>query len=158
MELHSLTAHQLLDLISRNKTSPKEVVRGLFKRIEKIEDKVKAFCLLDKKDVLSQCERLEKRSSKRGGLFGIPVVVKDNICVEGQDTTCASWILKEFKPPYDATCVHRLKKEGAIIFAKANMDEFAFGSSSETSCYGPTHNPWDLKRNPQETLLPERNG
>ncbi|MBU4141132.1 MAG: Asp-tRNA(Asn)/Glu-tRNA(Gln) amidotransferase subunit GatA, partial [Candidatus Omnitrophica bacterium] len=112
------------------------------------ERKIKAFCLLDKKDILAQCEQLEKRSSKKGKLFGIPVVIKDNICVEGQDTTCASRILKGFKPPYDATVVSRLKKEGAVIFARANMDEFAFGSSCETSCYGPTRNPWDVKRIP----------
>ncbi len=148
MELHSLTAHQLLDLIAKKKTSPKEVAQNLLTRIDKTEKKVKALCLVDKSDVLSQCERLEKRSSWGGKLFGIPVVIKDNICVEGQDTTCCSRILKGFKPPYDATCVTRLKAEGAVIFARANMDEFAFGSSCETSCYGPTHNPWDIERIP----------
>lgn len=148
MQLHSLTAHQLLDLIAKKKTSPGEIARDLLKRIDRSERKIKAFCLLDKKDILAQCEQLEKRSSKKGKLFGIPVVIKDNICVEGQDTTCASRILKGFKPPYDATVVSRLKKEGAVIFARANMDEFAFGSSCETSCYGPTRNPWDVKRIP----------
>ena len=148
MELHSLTAHQLLDLIGKKKTSPKEVAQNLLTRIDKTEKKVKALCLVDKKDVLSQCERLEKRSSWGGELFGIPVVIKDNICVDGQDTTCCSRILKGFRPPYDATCVSRLKAEGAVIFARANMDEFAFGSSCETSCYGPTHNPWGLERIP----------
>ncbi|UCB57521.1 MAG: Asp-tRNA(Asn)/Glu-tRNA(Gln) amidotransferase subunit GatA [Candidatus Omnitrophota bacterium] len=147
MELHRLTAHQLSDLIAQKKTSPKEIAQDLLKRIKKTEKKVKAFCFLDEKDVLRQCAELEKRTS-HGALFGIPVVIKDNICVQGQDTTCSSRILKGFKPPYDATCVRRLKQEGAIIFAKGNMDEFAFGSSCETSCYGPTHNPWDLKRIP----------
>ena len=148
MELHRLCAHQLLDLLAKKKTSPGEIARDLLKRIDRSERKIKAFCLLDKKDILAQCEQLEKRSSKKGKLFGIPVVIKDNICVEGQDTTCASRILKGFKPPYDATVVSRLKKEGAVIFARANMDEFAFGSSCETSCYGPTRNPWDVKRIP----------
>lgn len=148
MELHKLCAHQLLDLLAKKKTSPGEIARDLLKRIDKSERKIKAFCLLDKKDVLSQCEQLERRSSKGGRLFGIPVVIKDNICVEGQDTTCASRILKGFKPPYDATVVSRLKQGGAVIFARANMDEFAFGSSCETSCYGPTRNPWDVKRIP----------
>ncbi len=148
MELHSLTAHQLLDLIDKKKTSPKEVAQNLLTRIDKTEKKVKALCLVDEKDVLSQCERLEKRSSWGGKLFGIPVVIKDNICVDGQDSTCCSQILKGFRPPYDATCVSRLKAEGAVIFARANMDEFAFGSSCETSCYGPTHNPWDIERIP----------
>jgi len=148
MELHKLCAHQLLDLLAKKKTSPGEIARDLLKRIDKSERKIKAFCLLDKKDVLAQCEQLEKRSSKKGKLFGIPVVIKDNICVEGQDTTCASRILKGFKPPYDAAVVSRLKQEGAVVFARANMDEFAFGSSCETSCYGPTRNPWDVKRIP----------
>ena len=148
MELHKLCAHQLLELFAKKKTSPKEVVKDLLKRLSQTENKIKALCFLDKKDVLSQCEQLEKRSSERGSLFGIPVVIKDNICTEGQDTTCASRILKGFKPPYDATCVRRLKTEGAVIFAKANMDEFAFGSSCETSCYGATHNPWDVQRIP----------
>lgn len=147
MELHRLTAHELLDLIAKNKTSPKEVAQDLLKRIDKVEGKVKAFCLVDKQDVLARCAELEK-SGRRGKLFGIPVVIKDNICVEGQETTCASRILKGFKPPYDATVVSRLKAEGAVILARANMDEFAFGSSCETSCYGPTRNPWDLKRIP----------
>ena len=147
MELHRLSAYQLRELIDKKKTSPKEIAQDLFQRIEKTESKVKALCLLDKEDVLSQCQHLEKTSGK-GKLFGIPVVIKDNICVQGQDTTCSSRILKGFKPPYDATVVSRLKAEGALILAKANMDEFAFGSSCETSCYGPTHNPWDLKRIP----------
>ena len=147
MDLHKLGAHELRGLIEQKKTSPKEIVQDLFKRIEKIESKVRALCLLDKEDVLTQCENLENLSHK-GRLFGIPVVVKDNICVAGQDTTCASRILKGFKPPYDATVVSRLKAEGALILGRANMDEFAFGSSCESSCYGPTHNPWDLKRIP----------
>ncbi len=148
MELHRLTAHQLRELIAKKKTSPKEIVQDLFKRIDQTEVKIKAFCLFDKKDILAQCEDLEKHSAQTGLLFGIPVVVKDNICVEGQLTTCASRILERFRPPYDATCVSRLKAQGAIIFAKANMDEFAFGSSCETSFYGVTCNPWDLGRIP----------
>jgi aspartyl-tRNA(Asn)/glutamyl-tRNA(Gln) amidotransferase subunit A len=148
MDLHCLCAHQILDLIRKKKTSPKEIVQDIFKRIDQTEDRVKALCLLDREDVLAQCEKLEENSGQKGKLFGVPVVIKDNICVDGKETTCASRILKGFKPPYDATCVSRLKAEGAIIFAKANMDEFAFGSSCETSCYGATHNPWDLERIP----------
>ncbi|NQT00070.1 MAG: Asp-tRNA(Asn)/Glu-tRNA(Gln) amidotransferase subunit GatA [Candidatus Omnitrophica bacterium] len=148
MKLHTLTAHELVDLYRQKKASPKEVVQDLFKRIDQTDSLVKALCLLDKKDVLAQCAQLEQRSSRKGKLFGIPVVVKDNFCVQGQDTTCSSRILKGFKPPYDATVVSRLKQAGAIILAKANMDEFAFGSSCETSCYGATHNPWDLQRIP----------
>ncbi len=147
MEFFRLTAHEILNLIKNKLTSPKEVASALLKRIDKIDCKVKALCLIDKSDVLKQCEALEKKGIF-GRLYGVPVVIKDNICVEGQDTTCSSKILKGFKPPYDATVVQRLKAEGAVILGRTNMDEFAFGSSCETSCYGPTHNPWDLKRIP----------
>lgn len=148
MELHQLTAHKLRELIRQKKTSPKEIVLDLFKRIDKTEDKVRAFCLMDRDEILAQCAQLENKSPDSGALFGIPVAIKDNICVEGQATTCASRILTGFKPPYTATCVNKLKQEGAVIFGKANMDEFAFGSSCETSCYGPTRNPWDSSRIP----------
>ena len=79
---------------------------------------------------------------------GIPIALKDNICVRGKEITCGSKILKGHVPPYDATVTEKLKKAGASIFAHCNMDEFAFGSSSETSAYGPVRNPWDLERVP----------
>jgi len=147
MQLHKLTAHQLIDLFREKKTSPKGVALDLIERINKLNSKVNALCLVDKQDVIRQCEALEKNPNK-GRLSGIPVVIKDNICAQDQNTTCSSKILKGFKPPYDATVVSKLKAEGAIILAKANMDEFAFGSSCETSCYGATHNPWNLGRIP----------
>ena len=87
-------------------------------------------------------------SNKTGKLAGIPIAIKDNICVRDEETTCSSRILKGFRPPYDATVVKKLKSAGAVLLGKSNMDEFAFGSSCETSCYGPTKNPWDLGRIP----------
>ncbi len=113
------------------------------KRIEQVDKKINAFVHLDKGKI---DERAAKQ--KKGALEGIPVAVKDNICVKNELTTCGSKILEGFKPPYDATVVTKLKDAGAILFGKVNMDEFAFGSSCETSCYGPTKNPWDLTRIP----------
>ena len=141
--LHSLTAHELKAKIDQENLKPSDILDSLFKRIDSLDKKIRAFVLLNKEHALKQLGE-----NKKGKLSGIPVLVKDNICVKGEETTCASRILKGFKPPYDATIIKRLKDEGAILIGKANMDEFAFGSSCETSCYGPTRNPWDMDRIP----------
>ena len=135
--LHLLTGHEIRKLQGELKNS--EVLNAVYKRIEVLDPKIRAFALVNKK---------AGRYDGAGKLAGIPVLVKDNICVKDEATTCSSKILKGFKPPYDATVVRKLKEEGAILIGKANMDEFAFGSSCETSCYGPTRNPWDLERIP----------
>lgn len=114
------------------------------KRIEEIDKKINAFVYFDKASVSKKAEE----KNKKGLLSGVPVAIKDNICVKDEPTTCGSRILKNFRPPYDATVIKKLKDAGAILFGKTNMDEFAFGSSCETSCYGPTKNPWDLTRIP----------
>jgi aspartyl-tRNA(Asn)/glutamyl-tRNA(Gln) amidotransferase subunit A len=139
--LYSLTAHELNDKINKKSVKPSAVLESLFGRIEALDKKINAFVHLNKKGN-------PEETAGKGRLGGIPVLVKDNICVEGEETTCASRILKGFKPPYDATVIRRLRREGAALIGKANMDEFAFGSSCETSCYGPTRNPWDLERIP----------
>lgn len=141
-ELYLLTAHELQAKIGGEETSPSKILESLFKRIGDIDKRIKAFVRLNEECVSKIPEK------KKGKLYGIPVLVKDNICVKDEETTCGSKILKGFKPPYDATVITRLKDEGAILIGKANMDEFAFGSSCETSCYGPTKNPWDLERIP----------
>ena len=140
--LYSLTAHELKEKIDSGGLHPFKILESLFKRIETLDKKIKAFVFLNKEAASKIPE------DKKGKLYGLPVLVKDNICVKGEETTCASRILKGFKPPYDATIIKRLKDEGAILIGKANMDEFAFGSSCETSCYGPTRNPWDTERIP----------
>lgn len=142
--LLSRTAHELQRMIVKDSLDPSRIVTDLFERIARVDGRIKSFVLSDRSRAM---ERL-KSADKKGKLFGIPVLVKDNICVEGEETTCASRILKGFRPPYDATVVRRLKEAGAVLIGKANMDEFAFGSSCETSCYGPTRNPWDTGRIP----------
>ena len=138
--LYSLAAHRLRELTAKGETTPASIVEQLFSRIEKVDANVKAFVLANK----DRAKRSAANPARKDGkLYGIPVLIKDNICVKGEETTCASKILKGFRPPYDATVVRKLEGEGAILIGKANMDEFAFGSSCETSCYGPTKNPWD---------------
>ncbi len=136
--LYSLTAHELKKRMEGGRLPPADILKEILKRIESVDKKIRAFVHVNK----------DAKGRPGGKLSGIPIAIKDNICVEGEDTTCASKILKGFKPPYDATVIKKLKAEGALLIGKANMDEFAFGSSCETSCYGPTRNPWDVARIP----------
>ena len=140
--LYSLTAHRLKDAMANGTLAPSVILGELLGRIKTLDQKIRAFVRVNDKPVPESAAR------SNGKLAGIPVLIKDNICVKDEETTCASRILKGFVPPYDATVVKKLKNEGAILMGKANMDEFAFGSSCETSCYGPTRNPWDLARIP----------
>ncbi|MBF0503717.1 MAG: Asp-tRNA(Asn)/Glu-tRNA(Gln) amidotransferase subunit GatA [Candidatus Omnitrophica bacterium] len=132
MNLHSLTAHALMDLYKSGKASPKEAYEDVLNRIKAVEPKVKAYV------------RLVSQQPDYSGEFQIPIAVKDILCVKGEEITCASHILKGFHPPYDAGIIEKIKKSGGTILGIANMDEFAFGSSCESSCYGPSYNPWDL--------------
>ena len=140
MELFRLTAHELLNKIKNNEISAQDVLTSLVKRINDLDSKVCAYVRLNKSS------GLETKLNNGGILKGIPVSIKDNICTEGFNTECCSKILNGFKPPYDATVIRKLKDAGAAILdLKTNMDEFAFGSSTENSFFGPTHNPWDLE-------------
>jgi len=128
--------------------------KGLMeKTIEKLEQdkELHAFLYLkDPSELIREAEEADKawENGVRRPLQGIPVAVKDNICVSGMPCTCASKVLQDFVAPYDATVVKKLKKSGAIIVGKTNLDEFAMGSSSENSAFGPTKNPLDLSRSP----------
>jgi len=134
MKLQEFTAHELLKMIGNEGVTPKDIHSAVSTQIEKVEGKVNAYASVIKN---SDC-------SNYTGKIPIPIAIKDNMCITDEETTCSSKILKGFKPPYDATVVKKLKDSGAIFTGHANMDEFAFGSSCETSCYGPTRNPWNL--------------
>ncbi len=151
MTLNQLTAHEAINLIRKKKITAYEVMQDIFNQIDKVDNFIKAFLILNKKEALKQAKKIDikvKNGDKIPSLAGVAVAVKDLIATRGMETTCGSKILKGFVPPYNATVINRLKEAGAIIIGKTNMDEFAMGSSTENSAFGPTHNPWDLGRVP----------
>lgn len=119
---------------------PEKLIESLTQRVRAVDGKINAYIHFDPSKV--------DRAHRSGLLHGVPISIKDNICTRGWETTCASKILKGYIPPYDATVIGKLREAGATLFGKCNMDEFAFGSSTETSAFGPTRNPWDLERVP----------
>jgi len=149
--LNQLTAHEVVSLIKKKKITAYEVMQDVFNQIDKVDNSIKAFLVLNREEALKQAKEIDakvKNGEKILPLAGVAVAVKDIIATRGTETTCGSKILKGFIPPYDATVINRLKEAGAIIIGKTNMDEFAMGSSTENSAFGPTHNPWDLERVP----------
>ncbi len=129
---------------------PTEVVEAALDSIAARDGDVHAFLhLRDRTELLAEARRLEDAPrSEWGPLAGVPAALKDNMCMEGSPCTCGSRILEGYRPPYNATAVRKLRAAGAIILGKTNLDEFAMGSSTENSAYGPTRNPWDLGRVP----------
>lgn len=146
MNLYELSAAQLIGLLKKKEIKSEEIIDSVLKRIDDVENKVSAYTLVAGKDKYSLQKITDKNNP--GSLLSLPAAIKDNICIKGEPATCSSKILKDFKPCYDAAVIERLKKEKVFFVGRTNMDEFAFGSSCETSCYGPTHNPWDLSRIP----------
>ncbi len=150
-KLRGLTARETVESIRNKEVTAEECVQAVFERIHKLEDKVNAFVTLVEKEALKKAGEIDRKVSAGksiGKLAGVAVAVKDAICTQGIPTTCSSRMLKNFVPPYDAEVIERIKREDGIIIGKTNMDEFAMGSSTETSYFGPTCNPWDLSRVP----------
>lgn len=151
MELQTMTALELSKKIRQRQVKVADGVKEVFDQIEKKEGKVHAYLDLYKKDALARAKEVEKGIMDgiyTGPLAGVPIAVKDNICIKGKKTTCASKILENFVPQYNAEVIDRLEKAGMIVIGKTNMDEFAMGSTTETSAYGVTRNPWDLEHVP----------
>ena len=146
MKLHELTIHEAHDLLKQKEISSEELTRAVLQRIEDVEEKVDAFITVAADLALQQAAEADRRiaSGHCEALTGIPLAIKDLICTRDMQTSCASRILENFIPPYDATVTRKLKKAGAIILGKLNMDEFAMGSSTENSGLKITRNPWDL--------------
>jgi aspartyl-tRNA(Asn)/glutamyl-tRNA(Gln) amidotransferase subunit A len=137
----------VIKVFTPDEKTAEEYVDKTYERIERVEGKVRAFITLRKKEEVLK-EVKEAINRKQGRLKGVLIAVKDNISTKGVRTTCASRMLEDYIPPFDATVIQKLRQEGAVILGKTNMDEFAMGSTTETSYFGPTHNPWDLERTP----------
>ncbi|HBA26852.1 MAG TPA: Asp-tRNA(Asn)/Glu-tRNA(Gln) amidotransferase GatCAB subunit A [Nitrospinae bacterium] len=146
MELHNLTIHELKEKLKRREISARELTLEFIKRIERVEKDIHSFITLTKDDALKQAEDIDNKinAGKDLPLLGIPLAIKDLICIRRVRTTCGSKILSNYVPPYDATVIKKLRDSGAVFLGKLNMDEFAMGSSTETSHFGVTRNPWNL--------------
>ena len=149
--LNNRSAVELERLLTAGEISSVDLTQACLDQVEKVDGSVRSFLSVDSKDALAQARASDERRAQgevRGPLDGIPVALKDIVAVRGQPLTCASRMLESFVSPYDATVVERLVAEGAVLFGRLNMDEFAMGSSTENSAFGRTCNPWDPARVP----------
>lgn len=151
MSILSMTAVELAAAIKKHEVTVKEAVEAVLDNIEKKEDTYHCYVTVDREGALKQAEEIQKKiddGTLSGPLAGVPVAIKDNMCTEGLLTTCSSKILYNFVPTFTSEAVLNLQKAGAVILGKTNMDEFAMGSTTETSAYGVTRNPWNPEHVP----------
>ena len=151
MSLFDYKVSDLHELLHKKELKVTDLVDESYKRIGQVEDKVQSFLTLDEERAMQSAKLLDEKlatDSQKGLLFGMPIGVKDNIVTKGLRTTCASKILENFDPIYDATVVQKLQQAETVTIGKLNMDEFAMGSSNENSAFKMTRNPWDLDRVP----------
>jgi aspartyl-tRNA(Asn)/glutamyl-tRNA(Gln) amidotransferase subunit A len=148
---YELSATEAARKIKNQELKSEEYLYSIFERIKGIEEKVHAFVTITEDEAIKKAKETDRTIRKRrktGVLAGVPIAIKDNICTHGVRTTCSSRMLRDYVPPYDATVIEKLGNEGAIVIGKTNMDEYAMGTTTETSFYGTTRNPWNPKKVP----------
>ena len=151
MDILAYSAVELAQAIKAGETTAVEAMKAVLDRIDASEESIHAYVTIDREAALAKAEAVQKQieaGELTGPLAGVPVAIKDNMCTEGVLTTCSSRILGNFIPTFTAEAVKNLEKAGAVMIGKTNMDEFAMGSTTETSAYGVTRNPWNTEHVP----------
>ncbi|HEX5472830.1 MAG TPA: amidase, partial [Lacipirellulaceae bacterium] len=151
MPLHEQSAAEHLRSLESGEVTSVELTTAYVDRIRAIDPRVGAFLHVDRERALDQAAEIDAKRARDkvvGRLAGLPIAVKDVLCERGQPTTCASRMLENFRPPYEATVIAKLRDAGAVLIGRTNMDEFAMGGSTENSAFQQSRNPWDLERSP----------
>ena len=152
--LNKLTIKQAKEGLKKKEFSSVELTRACLERIKQTDEKLNVFVTLTEKDAIKQAQKADSALASQGETFraqpllGIPIAIKDNFSTQGIKTTASAKVLDDYIPPFDSTVVRKLKNAGMVLLGKTNMDAWAHGSSTETSDYGPTRNPWNTKHLP----------